>query len=157
MGGMGDRNQWTQSWTKTPQGETRSYSSISSFQSKLSLPGAFLKGLGKPRPCSTACWSLLPLLGWLCLVYEVFPQKFHLCGFFNFPRTLLHLHFHIFTRCPLRRILPDLRDLPLKSGQKPPWPHNSCIIRFHNTMTSCMMLSSAISLSNSWVTLDHDY
>jgi hypothetical protein len=49
--------------------------------------------------------------------------------------------------------LPGLLDLSLKSEWKPPWPHNSWILRACKTNITWVTPRSATSFSGSWVPL----
>jgi hypothetical protein len=78
----------------------------------------------------------------------------------------LWLPFHSFTHYPLRgclqgswhcQILTGLTGFTLKSGLKPPWPQNYCILHACKTSITWITSSSAAPSSNSQPPLGHDW
>lgn len=69
----------------------------------------------------------------------------------SLPYTMA-FHSHSFTHC--KRSLPVIPSLLLNSGQKLPFPHNSCIVHAYNT-SIWMVTKSAVSSSTSLVALHH--
>jgi hypothetical protein len=98
-----------------------------------------------------------------------FPwQIFHILGISHFLSSTLWLwlHSHSYMHHPLRGYLQELwpchtllglSDLPLKSGWKPPWPHNSCILYACKTSIMWTVLRFVTSLRSSLACLDHGF
>jgi hypothetical protein len=124
------------------------------------------KGLGNSHPCGlSSCISLGLSPGLAGLATCRFSQ-WTVCvlGISNFLGSPLHLwlHSHSFMRNPTRDCCRDSDPIThcpvsqsflLKSGWKPPWPHNSCILHACKTSIVFMIPRSAAS----WDPLTHAY
>lgn len=102
--------------------------------------------------------STASFLGSFCSLILDF-LTFYIPVFSKFLAYPLHfqLHSHSFVHCLLKGTPPALQSILLKSGWKPPWPPDFCIMHSYKAITIWIMLRSAARLNNSQVMLDHGY